>query len=292
MSGSGRGRPHPHPPGHSVMTWGLPLDEENLETAVRLDVTCHFTLEDRGPSTFDFELPVEAIPRGSDLESFEAGLRLNERTGSIVYKNPVARGAERALEADRPALAGLLLDHLDRLDRRAVDAGEDVLPEPDDASLPFDAYHDALLSLRRLFPTPTPEIVARLLCLRAARLPNEVRDAGTVWRDTLFRAALASGEPAAARLAARLSYRLTRLVPEEELRRQQARRQLQQILDGMTMEKRATFVLFELEGMKADAIAELMGVPVGTVHSRLHGARKHFARALQREQSGSRRQHG
>jgi RNA polymerase sigma-70 factor (ECF subfamily) len=85
---------------------------------------------------------------------------------------------------------------------------------------------------------------------------------------------------------------VTRDTPEDELAKQQARRQLQRILDSMDLEKRATFVLFELEAVKADAIAELMGVPVGTVHSRLHAARKQFVCKLRQEQARSRRQHG
>ena len=80
--------------------------------------------------------------------------------------------------------------------------------------------------------------------------------------------------------------------PEQQLVRRQAQQQLMRLLDRMTPEKRATFVLFELEGMQADQIAELMGVPVGTVHSRLHGARKQFVRDLARQQSRIRRQHG
>ncbi len=35
-----------------------------------------------------------------------------------------------------------------------------------------------------------------------------------------------------------------------------------------------TFVLFEIEGMSCEEIAELTAVPVGTVYSRLHLARK------------------
>lgn len=42
---------------------------------------------------------------------------------------------------------------------------------------------------------------------------------------------------------------------------------------------RAVFVLFELEGEDCTAIAEALEVPVGTVYSRLHNARKRFLAA-------------
>ena len=54
-----------------------------------------------------------------------------------------------------------------------------------------------------------------------------------------------------------------------------------EVLDAMSEEKRAVFVLFELERMSCGEIAELMGVPVGTVHSRLHTARAEVRAAFE-----------
>lgn len=68
--------------------------------------------------------------------------------------------------------------------------------------------------------------------------------------------------------------------PEDELDRAQTRQTLERILATMDVEKRATLVLFELEGLKTEAIAELMEVPLGTVHSRLHAARKQLLHKL------------
>ncbi|MDH5676433.1 MAG: sigma-70 family RNA polymerase sigma factor [Myxococcales bacterium] len=70
--------------------------------------------------------------------------------------------------------------------------------------------------------------------------------------------------------------------PERAMQALQARQKLTAVLDGIEPERRATFVMFELEGLSTRAIAELMGVPIGTVHSRLHLARRDFARALVR----------
>ena len=55
----------------------------------------------------------------------------------------------------------------------------------------------------------------------------------------------------------------------------------------MPVEQRAVFTLFELEGMTGAEIAELLEVPIPTVHSRLRLAREVFhgvvARARDRE---------
>jgi RNA polymerase sigma-70 factor (ECF subfamily) len=40
--------------------------------------------------------------------------------------------------------------------------------------------------------------------------------------------------------------------------------------------QRVVFVMFEVEGFACDQIATELGVPLGTVYSRLHTARKMF----------------
>lgn len=70
--------------------------------------------------------------------------------------------------------------------------------------------------------------------------------------------------------------------PEKALERVQAQERLSLVLEGLTPEKRAVFVMFELEGLSCEIIAEELGVPIGTVYSRLHGARKQFAKVAQR----------
>jgi len=67
-----------------------------------------------------------------------------------------------------------------------------------------------------------------------------------------------------------------------------ALRRVQQALDTLTLDDRATFVLFELEGQSCDAIATAFEIPIGTTYSRLHNARKRFIEAharLEREDS-------
>jgi RNA polymerase sigma-70 factor (ECF subfamily) len=67
--------------------------------------------------------------------------------------------------------------------------------------------------------------------------------------------------------------------PGDTAEARQALDRVQQALDQLSVDKRAVFVLFELEGESCDAIARGLGIPVGTVYSRLHAARREFARA-------------
>jgi RNA polymerase sigma-70 factor (ECF subfamily) len=69
-----------------------------------------------------------------------------------------------------------------------------------------------------------------------------------------------------------------------ELRR--ARAKLDAILDAMPLELRAVFVLFELEQTTMADISKLLGVPAGTVASRLRRARDVFYQRVDRQTEG------
>ena len=64
--------------------------------------------------------------------------------------------------------------------------------------------------------------------------------------------------------------------PDQAIDYARAQRTLYGILDKMSDKRRTAFVLFEIEGYSGEEIAALEGVPVGTVWTRLHGARKEF----------------
>lgn len=70
--------------------------------------------------------------------------------------------------------------------------------------------------------------------------------------------------------------------PEKVAILREAERRLEQGLEALGLERRAVFVMFEIEDMPAGAIAEVLGVPVGTVYSRLHRARLEFSDAIAR----------
>ena len=82
------------------------------------------------------------------------------------------------------------------------------------------------------------------------------------------------------------------LSPEELTSRKQARATLDAILDSMDLDRRAVFVMFEVEELSCDEIAVIVGVPTGTVYSRLHKARKEFATLVEREKASQASQRG
>jgi RNA polymerase sigma-70 factor (ECF subfamily) len=70
--------------------------------------------------------------------------------------------------------------------------------------------------------------------------------------------------------------------PEAEAIERQGRERLAQILDKLTPEKRAVFVMFEIEGRTTVEISDELGLPLGTVYSRLSAARAEFKQAVER----------
>lgn len=70
--------------------------------------------------------------------------------------------------------------------------------------------------------------------------------------------------------------------PEANAARRQARALLDRVLASLSLEQRAVFVMYELDELSCHEIAETLGCPVGTVHSRLHHARKAFEAAARR----------
>lgn len=63
---------------------------------------------------------------------------------------------------------------------------------------------------------------------------------------------------------------------EELTNRQRAREVADRILSRLDPDLLSVFILFELEGMSAPEISKLVGIPVGTVASRLRRAREAF----------------
>jgi RNA polymerase sigma-70 factor (ECF subfamily) len=70
---------------------------------------------------------------------------------------------------------------------------------------------------------------------------------------------------------------------ERDLEAREARRVVARVLQCMSAKRRVAFVLFEIEGYSGDEIAVLEGVPVATIWTRLHEARKEFAERMRKE---------
>jgi RNA polymerase sigma-70 factor (ECF subfamily) len=76
--------------------------------------------------------------------------------------------------------------------------------------------------------------------------------------------------------------------PEANAERRRATLELARALDTLTPAHRAVLVMFELEGMSGEEIAGELGIPLGTVHSRLHHAKKRVLDELPRSMGGAR----
>jgi RNA polymerase sigma-70 factor (ECF subfamily) len=73
--------------------------------------------------------------------------------------------------------------------------------------------------------------------------------------------------------------------PEQAASMRRARAVLDEVLDAIPMELRAPFVLFELEEMSTADIAAMLGLPTGTVASRLRRAREEFSAIVARRKA-------
>jgi RNA polymerase sigma-70 factor (ECF subfamily) len=70
--------------------------------------------------------------------------------------------------------------------------------------------------------------------------------------------------------------------PDDALEHQQSLEILDEILAGIPAERRIVFILFEIEELGLQEIADRLGIPRGTVASRLRKAREEFERAVAR----------
>ena len=64
--------------------------------------------------------------------------------------------------------------------------------------------------------------------------------------------------------------------PDAALAEREAQAALRRVLDAMDLEKRAVLVMFDVDELPGEEIAAILGVPIGTVWSRLSAARKQF----------------
>lgn len=73
--------------------------------------------------------------------------------------------------------------------------------------------------------------------------------------------------------------------PEEYINQRQRGEMLERALSRMSQRKRTALILHIVEGKSGEEIAELEGVPVGTVYTRIYHAKRELTAALRRELS-------
>ena len=87
--------------------------------------------------------------------------------------------------------------------------------------------------------------------------------------------------PSQATLRAQMSDHATSQASADDmLALRQERASAERVLAELSVEKRAVFTMFEIEGLSCQEIAEIVGIRVGTVYSRLHAARGQIERII------------
>jgi RNA polymerase sigma-70 factor (ECF subfamily) len=84
-------------------------------------------------------------------------------------------------------------------------------------------------------------------------------------------------------LTEQASARTAGMNPDRALERAEAKRRVARALDSLSDRDREVLVLKEFEGLRYREIAEILGVPIGTVMSRLYSARRRLAAALEED---------
>lgn len=69
--------------------------------------------------------------------------------------------------------------------------------------------------------------------------------------------------------------------PEAEAIARRRAERIHRALDTLDPERRAVFVMYEMEAIGGPEIAEALGIPINTVYSRLRVARERFRRAIE-----------
>jgi RNA polymerase sigma-70 factor (ECF subfamily) len=131
-----------------------------------------------------------------------------------------------------------------------------------------DALQQVFLVASRKVDAIEPGSEKAFLFATALRIASRARRTQTRRREVLAPEPPEQADPAAA--------------VDELLDRARARAELEIILDGMPLDLRAVFLLFELEQITMAEIAVVLDLPPGTVASRLRRAREHFQAAVKR----------
>jgi RNA polymerase sigma-70 factor, ECF subfamily len=73
--------------------------------------------------------------------------------------------------------------------------------------------------------------------------------------------------------------------PSQALEQAEQEKRIQQALARLSAEHRAVLVMKDMQGEKYETMAEVLGVPIGTVRSRLHRARLELREILEEDES-------
>lgn len=172
----------------------------------------------------------------------------------------------RARDGDRQAFGELVECHM----RRTYYAALGLVGSHDDAlDLSQEAFVRAFRARRALDPDRPFYAwlyqIVRRLCF------NFLRDRRTRHRR------LAEATPW---LVDQAGVRAAEGDPERNAERSELRARLEAAIDALAAREREVLVLKEFEGLRYREIADLLGIPIGTVMSRLYTARRNLAAGL------------
>jgi len=74
------------------------------------------------------------------------------------------------------------------------------------------------------------------------------------------------------------------VTPLEEIERREQSARLYAALDRISDDHRTALILYEIEGLSGEHVAEFLGIPLGTLWVRLHRGRAKLLRELSREE--------
>ena len=72
--------------------------------------------------------------------------------------------------------------------------------------------------------------------------------------------------------------------PGHALEQAEEERRVQRALNRLSPEHRAVLIMKDMEGQKYETMAEILGVPIGTIRSRLHRARTELRELLEQDE--------
>lgn len=173
----------------------------------------------------------------------------------------------RARQGDRDAFGELVNRYMKRSYRAALS----LVGSPDDAlDLSQEAFARAFRARRKLDPERPFYAwlyqILRRLCFNFVRdrqtRTHKLREA-SAWMVESRRAEAAQGHP------------------DRAMEMDEARHRLAAAMEGLPEREREALVLKEFEGLRYREIASLLGIPIGTVMSRLYAARRRLADTLE-----------
>jgi len=145
----------------------------------------------------------------------------------------------------------------------------------------YDAFAPGLLRFaRRAAGTDDAEDIVQMVFLRVLRIAHTFdarAPSARPWLFAITARVVLERRRSLRRWAAALVSLSTHVVPTTK-NTGEARSDLERGLKALTAAKRTVLVLAEVEGFTCDEIASMLGIPVGTVWTRLHHARRELRR--------------